>query len=54
LRGTAPVFRKTLRTAGFVGGLMVEEFERECFGIASPDGIWYIRSLTLFNGLDYN
>jgi dTDP-4-amino-4,6-dideoxygalactose transaminase len=39
-----PVFQKTLRTAGFVGGPMVEEFEREfaqfcdathCIGLAS-------------------
>jgi dTDP-4-amino-4,6-dideoxygalactose transaminase len=39
-----PVFQKTLRTAGFVGGAMVEEFEREfakfcevkhCVGLAS-------------------
>jgi dTDP-4-amino-4,6-dideoxygalactose transaminase len=39
-----PVFQKTLRTAGFIGGPMVEEFEREfahfadaahCLGVAS-------------------
>ena len=39
-----PVFQKVLRTAGFVGGPMVEEFEREfarfcdtshCVGLAS-------------------
>src|SRR6202795_2837878 len=39
-----PVFQKTLRTAGFVGGPMVDEFEREfakfcdakyCVGLAS-------------------
>ena len=39
-----PVFQKALRTAGFVGGPMVEEFEREfarfcdaayCVGLAS-------------------
>src|ERR1700735_2385070 len=40
----APIFQKALRTAGFVGGPMVEEFEREfaaftdaahCVGLAS-------------------